>query len=218
MEEQLNALNRHDAAKYLGLKYRTLKKRTDLYPSSFRDGLGRHWYYIDHLDRLQRHRERRRLRNDLTGKEYGRLLVLCPLPTQKGKNTRYLCLCDCGCTCAVIGSELVRSRTGSCGCLAKDIVSERSVVDVAGIRFGRLIVLERHGRQGSQATWSCLCDCGNTTVVTGGNLRTKNTRSCGCYQKDLAADHAKILNAKYELPDLDVSVDDLLGRLDYLFL
>ena len=28
--------------------------------------------------------------------------------------------------------------------------------------------------------WRCICDCGNITVVTGINLRSGNTKSCGC--------------------------------------
>ena len=53
--------------------------------------------------------------------------------------------------------------------------------DLAGMRFGRLIVLARAGSDAhGQAMWSCRCDCGGTAVVRGMHLRTGNTLSCGC--------------------------------------
>ena len=32
--------------------------------------------------------------------------------------------------------------------------------------------------------WYCKCDCGNTVVVRGENLKSGNTRSCGCIEKE----------------------------------
>jgi hypothetical protein len=53
--------------------------------------------------------------------------------------------------------------------------------DVTGQRFARLVVVERSGTHpNNQALWRCICDCGNTTIVTGNNLRRGATKSCGC--------------------------------------
>ena len=61
-----------------------------------------------------------------------------------------------------------------------------NLIDLTGQRFGRLTVIERTGSDCiGQAMWRCRCDCGNMTVVAGGNLRTGNTRSCGCYGLEL---------------------------------
>lgn len=30
--------------------------------------------------------------------------------------------------------------------------------------------------------WSCLCECGNTSIVDGGDLKSGHTQSCGCYR------------------------------------
>jgi len=54
-------------------------------------------------------------------------------------------------------------------------------VDLSKIRFGRLVALRRDGTTKlGMALWLCLCDCGQSIVVRRGNLKTGNTRSCGC--------------------------------------
>lgn len=30
--------------------------------------------------------------------------------------------------------------------------------------------------------WECKCDCGETTIVQSGNLRSGHTKSCGCFE------------------------------------
>lgn len=62
------------------------------------------------------------------------------------------------------------------------------VIDLTGQRFGKLVVIERAWEREDElddkrygAYWRCLCDCGNTNVVCGFNLRRKHgTVSCGC--------------------------------------
>jgi hypothetical protein len=49
-----------------------------------------------------------------------------------------------------------------------------------GLRFGKLSVIRRAGSQNNKATWLCVCDCGNTTVSTSGNLNSGTATSCGC--------------------------------------
>lgn len=36
--------------------------------------------------------------------------------------------------------------------------------------------------------WNCLCDCGNTKAICITNLRSGDTNSCGCYQRERASD------------------------------
>lgn len=56
--------------------------------------------------------------------------------------------------------------------------------DLSGQRFGRLVVLERAPNDGRRTMFRCICDCGNEVIVRAENLKSGNTRSCGCYQKD----------------------------------
>ena len=54
--------------------------------------------------------------------------------------------------------------------------------DLTGQRFGRLVAVKAlppaPGRRNYR--WECRCDCGNTHVVAGGDLRSGRTSSCGC--------------------------------------
>lgn len=51
--------------------------------------------------------------------------------------------------------------------------------------FGRLTVIEESsGRKGTQRVFRCLCECGKDVEVASGSLRSGNTRSCGCLQRD----------------------------------
>jgi 5-methylcytosine-specific restriction endonuclease McrA len=56
-----------------------------------------------------------------------------------------------------------------------------SLLDLTGKRYGLLFVLKRVGSDRSgYAKWLCRCDCGNEKAIFGGNLRSGNTKSCGC--------------------------------------
>lgn len=59
--------------------------------------------------------------------------------------------------------------------------------DEVGNRYERLVVLSRaSGKPNRRAAyWLCKCDCGKQTIVEGGALRSENTKSCGCYGREL---------------------------------
>lgn len=54
---------------------------------------------------------------DLTGKKYGKLLVVERAENAKGGIAVWRCLCDCGKTSLVRGSNLKSGAVQSCGCL-----------------------------------------------------------------------------------------------------
>jgi len=62
-------------------------------------------------------------------------------------------------------------------------------VDRTGQRFGRLLVIEKSDQRNSSGNvkWHCLCDCGNSALVTGSALKSGCTQSCGCLFLDVAA-------------------------------
>lgn len=65
--------------------------------------------------------------------------------------------------------------------------------DLSGIRFGRQVVISRAGtNKWGNATWLCLCDCGNRHVVPGGKLLSGQSTSCGCYAIEMRSKNATV--------------------------
>lgn len=67
---------------------------------------------------------------DLTGKRFGRLVVIAYAETvgkQGNRKIKWLCQCDCGKTKTIAGNSLNSGATKSCGCLAKESTSKRSI-------------------------------------------------------------------------------------------
>ena len=61
---------------------------------------------------------------DLTGKRYGRLIVLERVGTDKQRRATWKCLCDCGNKRVIAGVNMTRGKTRSCGCLAKEALQK----------------------------------------------------------------------------------------------
>lgn len=57
--------------------------------------------------------------------------------------------------------------------------------DITGQIFGKLTVIECAGKlDGENYFWKCQCECGNITIKRGSELRSGNTKSCGCGKYD----------------------------------
>lgn len=56
--------------------------------------------------------------------------------------------------------------------------------NLIGMIFGRLTVIRRSD---DGIRWHCQCACGNTNDSISGNLRYGKSKSCGCLQRELAA-------------------------------
>ena len=109
---------------------------------------------------------------DEIGHKYGALTVLS-LTKDKNNRTAWLCKCECGNTKIVRGPDLRTGKITTCGkgCPCK---TNRSAVfkDITGMKFGKLTVLQRNGvTNGGKVMWLCQCECGNTTTVSGVDLR-----------------------------------------------
>lgn len=70
----------------------------------------------------------------------------------------------------------------------------KSVRDITNEKFGRLTVLFLTNKRSSQgdAVWHCRCDCGNEIDVSTSNLRTSNTKSCGCLKEEHGSNMGKL--------------------------
>ena len=60
--------------------------------------------------------------------------------------------------------------------------------EMLGKRFGKLLVLRSFSEKDKEGCKKlvCQCDCGNLTVVTAKNLKSGNTKSCGCMRHDIS--------------------------------
>lgn len=70
-------------------------------------------------------RDFQRQKYDLTGKKFGRLLVVKAESASNSKrNIVWKCLCDCGNETVSVGSDLRRGHKKSCGCLHSDVIRQ----------------------------------------------------------------------------------------------
>ena len=73
--------------------------------------------------------------------------------------------------------------------------------NLSGKRFGMLIAIQYvKSDSNGNAIWECKCDCGSRTFVAAKDLKTGNTKSCGCYRKKFAKTHGATVehSADYE--------------------
>lgn len=116
---------------------------------------------------------------DLRGKRFGQLVVIKRSESVKNR-TKWLCRCDCGNEKIVDQGNLASGLTKTCGARI------HRIKDLTGNRFGRLTVISLANAKGA-ARWLCQCDCGEQTTVIGASLLNGSTKSCGCEQKEIAA-------------------------------
>lgn len=59
-----------------------------------------------------------------------------------------------------------------------------------GERFGRWLVLSRAGSNPrGKSAWLCRCDCGTERIVSLPSLRSGDSRSCGCLNREVSSTH-----------------------------
>lgn len=144
-------------------------------------------------------------KTDLTGKVFNYLT-----PVYYIKGGKWHCKCKCGNQCDVTSRNLITGHTKSCGCLRKESAA-KNVIDMNGYQDQNIKVLERDGSsKGGIARWKCLCKhCGNIFTTQGANIRSGQTKSCGCVHSFNEQQIIKILtenniefSTQYTFPDL----------------
>lgn len=103
--------------------------------------------------------------NDLTGKRFGRWVVLGRAPNRK-KATMWHCRCDCGNEQSVLAAHLVRGESTNCGCI-------RSAAASAAITT--------HGKHGTRlyAVWKNMrCRCNLKTSPAYKYYGAKGVKIC----------------------------------------
>lgn len=127
-------------------------------------------------------------KRDLRGQRFGKLTVIRRVEGTQSNRARadsWLCRCDCGNESVVLGSNLVRGHTKSCGCIKLN--------DLTGQHIGSLTVLgrsDKYATRGKRSVrlWECKCDCGAITYKATDTLMAGVESSCAeCAQKHNAA-------------------------------
>ena len=74
----------------------------------------------------------------------------------------------------------------------------RKVIDMTGMRFGRLTVLELVPKSNDKARfkWLCRCDCGTVKAIDGSKLRNGSTVSCGCYHREVNSTKLRVYHKR----------------------
>jgi hypothetical protein len=89
-------------------------------------------------------------------------------------------LCHCGKEWISTISRVKNNEIKSCGCLSNPCL--------IGKKFNRLKVIEKSEKRykNGDVLWKCVCDCGNYSFATAGQLKSKTgTKSCGCLNMEM---------------------------------
>ena len=91
------------------------------------------------------------------------------------------------------------------------------LLDLAGRRFGRLLVLSYVGRGDRRIHyWECKCDCGDLTIANSKCLLGGNTISCGCYRIEQQLKKTQIHGhaTRSRTPEY-MAWQNMIGRCEY---
>lgn len=114
---------------------------------------------------------------DISGKRFGRLVVLERVYTEK-KDTRWKCICDCGSYTEATTQNLKRGKVTSCGCYRKEVTSSTKFKDITGQVFGQLTAIRKIESNKKGTVWECQCSCGNFRNVVIDKLTGGLIKSC----------------------------------------
>lgn len=117
------------------------------------------------------------------GEVYGKWVVVGPA----SRKTHYVCRCECGTEREVHKNSLRQGISVSCGCNVHDVKRKKTENELVGQKFGRLTVIGFSRSIDEANYWNCECECGGLTEVKTNLLKSGQTRSCGCLQKEMRA-------------------------------
>lgn len=139
-------------------------------------------------------------RSNITGQRFGKLVAVCFDHMDEKHKPHWLFQCDCGSQKVLPIGSVKWGRVQSCGCLAKQHITELNRQDLTGQAFGRLTAIrptEDRDTTGS-VIWECACQCGGVTYQSVNVLRGGRVKSCGCLYRETRAHCSE---ARHDLHD-----------------
>lgn len=120
---------------------------------------------------------------NLIGQNFGQLSVIEELQERKNKSVVWLCQCTCGNKIKLTTKELRSDGIISCPNCGHKRAPIKQKQSLVGKKFNHLLVLEEtDNRSGGCIVYKCQCDCPEHTItyVSGKELTSGSTKSCGC--------------------------------------
>jgi len=117
---------------------------------------------------------------NLINQKFGKLTVI-EFAYYKKHKACWKCECDCGNEVIVGAIDLKTGNTQTCGCSRK---VGRSLEDLDGKKFGRLVAIKIDCIKNGKTYWLCECDCGNEKSIYRNDLISGKTLSCGCLWRE----------------------------------
>ena len=81
------------------------------------------------------------------------------------------------------------------------------LIDLTGLRFGRLVVIKRGRTKNERTYWRCLCDCGTIKDCLSYNLKHSDPKrrifSCGCWGRESRL-RASTTHGKSKSPEMQM--------------
>lgn len=113
--------------------------------------------------------------NDLTNRRFGRLLVKERFKHPTKRVTLYKCVCDCGNEVVVRHGQLTTGETKSCGCLRKEMLSQKQLT-------------HGHSKEKLYLVWKSMRKrCNNPNDKSYKYYGAKGTKVCDEWEKDYLA-------------------------------
>ena len=111
------------------------------------------------------------------GKQYGLIKVIekDEIKSNQLNKTYLYCKCECGKEKSFYANDIIHNKIQSCGCN-----KIKQFKNIKNKTFGKLKALEYKYTINKKAYWLCECECGNYVVISGSNLNSGHTKSCGC--------------------------------------
>lgn len=105
---------------------------------------------------------------DLTGMRFGKLIAI-----EKDENNNWKCQCDCGNIGKYSKASLTQGWKQDCGCVKRGYW-------LIGKRYGMLTIRKVIKEPGEETKAECVCDCGNTKILSLTRVINNSVKSCGC--------------------------------------
>lgn len=123
------------------------------------------------------------------------LTLIEKIPGTKKTGQYGIFKCDCGNIKKIrINALTNKEPTKSCGCYRKlnssAVAKQRTRPDPIkmGDKFNHWTIIHfSHKNKYGSKHWRCVCDCGNYATVQESSLINDGSKSCGCYQKEIAS-------------------------------